>query len=593
MDTISIVKEYLDSSLSDRALLITAAWGSGKTYFWKESIVPLVEERGQKPVYVSLNGISNVQQLESQILLQVLPEKMRTKLVFNTLNIFTRRILKTEFSELSGSLRPKNFTNCVICYDDLERCDPFLLKEVWGFINQDIEKLGIKTIVLTDDSKLDDQFDKIREKNVGQILKYQADVNAILKSIVNSYENIDQEYYKLIESNFDFISGLVQKFSIENFRTIKSFFENLRVVFKYSHEAKRSYHKVILFVLIFTSELALGMISPKSFKKIKEVEMEGEEFRILNMLKESTSENQGDNDTPRNYWEELSNRYLNKIDVSNYSFFKGICEYILTGVIDENQIQEETDLEETELLKMPQNILALKYLMGPDFRLLHDKTFKEYLEIVIESTKKGEYNTYDYNTIATNLPFYQAEGLLDLSKKELKEIVLEGVKLSAANFSRSEYVWQNINAFRADNDLAKEVRKEIKKIHSQSLVDEQQARIDEIVGFIKDENGNGVASILDEYYFKPLFNQTSNDELVQSMCNASNPVLYQIDRKLNDRYIQGSAHTTYVREADDIKKIAAGLTESLKKFDKKSVKGYLIRSITQTLNQSLEEPKVV
>ena len=46
-------------SNTDYALLIDGKWGSGKTYYVKNILIPLIEkDKKYKPIYISLNGLN-------------------------------------------------------------------------------------------------------------------------------------------------------------------------------------------------------------------------------------------------------------------------------------------------------------------------------------------------------------------------------------------------------------------------------------------------------------------------------------------------------------------------------------------------------
>lgn len=71
MDEItSIVKDYLNQNNTDYAIFINGVWGSGKTYYVKNCLIPEInkfdfpsdngiENKKFKPVYISLFGLSN------------------------------------------------------------------------------------------------------------------------------------------------------------------------------------------------------------------------------------------------------------------------------------------------------------------------------------------------------------------------------------------------------------------------------------------------------------------------------------------------------------------------------------------------------
>lgn len=62
----TILKEimyYIDTDFYNYAVMIDGAWGSGKTYFVKHVLLKKIESNEKRVLYVSLYGISNIQEL--------------------------------------------------------------------------------------------------------------------------------------------------------------------------------------------------------------------------------------------------------------------------------------------------------------------------------------------------------------------------------------------------------------------------------------------------------------------------------------------------------------------------------------------------
>ena len=51
------ILNYLENDKTNTALLMKGSWGIGKTYYIKESLIPFLENKGKKVVFVSLYGI--------------------------------------------------------------------------------------------------------------------------------------------------------------------------------------------------------------------------------------------------------------------------------------------------------------------------------------------------------------------------------------------------------------------------------------------------------------------------------------------------------------------------------------------------------
>ena len=53
------LRQYLETPKTDYAVLLNGRWGSGKTYFVRNSMIPLAKELGLTPIYISLYGIQD------------------------------------------------------------------------------------------------------------------------------------------------------------------------------------------------------------------------------------------------------------------------------------------------------------------------------------------------------------------------------------------------------------------------------------------------------------------------------------------------------------------------------------------------------
>lgn len=75
-EIISVIKEYLQSTDANYAIMIDGDWGTGKTYFFTHSIVPIIEKFAVKHVerkkygYVSLYGLEKTEEISMELLYQ-------------------------------------------------------------------------------------------------------------------------------------------------------------------------------------------------------------------------------------------------------------------------------------------------------------------------------------------------------------------------------------------------------------------------------------------------------------------------------------------------------------------------------------------
>ena len=57
-----------NATTTNYALLINGAWGTGKTYFIRNSLMEsLHQQTNQPPIYVSLNGVNSLEEIYQQL----------------------------------------------------------------------------------------------------------------------------------------------------------------------------------------------------------------------------------------------------------------------------------------------------------------------------------------------------------------------------------------------------------------------------------------------------------------------------------------------------------------------------------------------
>lgn len=162
--------------------MLNGSWGCGKTYFWKYTLEEIANKNGFKTIYVSLNGISKIEDIDHQFFIKLVPFlsnqennviKNATKFLGNAVNKLSTRYLNISLSEIfkGVSIDTFNFSKYIVCFDDLERCQ-IPVKEVLGFINNLVEHKNLKTIILARELEIDESngYERIKEKVVGRNL---------------------------------------------------------------------------------------------------------------------------------------------------------------------------------------------------------------------------------------------------------------------------------------------------------------------------------------------------------------------------------------------------------------------------------------
>jgi len=199
----SYINHYKSIDSPGFAVLITGAWGTGKTYQINR-IIPSNER-----YYISLFGLQSIEAVQSSIFMAMHPIKNKTRRMFSTLGDTGFEIagLSVNLNGLTSGIANAIIRNDVkkdkiIVLDDLERCnlEPSVLM---GVINLYIEHHGCRVIVLANIEKLDEKIKESNEKVFGKIIKVEPDLmnafNSFLPNIAGD-ENLKRFKNAILEA---------------------------------------------------------------------------------------------------------------------------------------------------------------------------------------------------------------------------------------------------------------------------------------------------------------------------------------------------------------------------------------------------------
>lgn len=258
------VSDYLTYYISidnpQYAVMLKGKWGCGKTYYintlinkWNSSIREIkVKEEDiiLRPIYVSLNGLNNISQVSFMIRRNLRPF-LYSKTARVLKNIFLGSIktaskglldcnndgIKDDLSDIFDAenifeiiSKPNDFVKGqkVLIFDDLERCK-IPIDEIFGFINNLVEHSKCKVILIGEEDKIREQYDKadslikykdFKEKLIGQTLHIQQNYNQIIDSFVRESKN------QYLKDNEDLILDIFIASKVENLRILKHCFSD-------------------------------------------------------------------------------------------------------------------------------------------------------------------------------------------------------------------------------------------------------------------------------------------------------------------------------------------------------------------------------
>ena len=208
---INFLNEYVEIPNPQYAIMLRGAWGCGKTFFIHQWMKQLNNKDADKlewqPIYVSLYGLTNIQQITEQINKEISPwlyskgMKLAKKILkvastialkydldmdgdgknegSVTYNLDSILLLKEDNIEIKG--------NKILIFDDLERCD-VKLETLLGYINYFSEHCKCKVIIIGDEDKITAKenkdgnlkFKDFKEKTIGRTFEIIVNVEETL-----------------------------------------------------------------------------------------------------------------------------------------------------------------------------------------------------------------------------------------------------------------------------------------------------------------------------------------------------------------------------------------------------------------------------
>ena len=595
----SIFKDYLITENTNYALLLNGSWGSGKSFFWKNSLTKIVEQSGYNYIYISLNGISKIETLEHTLFLKLLPIigkkedgllKNTTTLVTNILNKVSTHYLKTSISDIFKgiSIDAFNFSKYIICFDDLERSQ-IPIKEVLGFINNYVEHKNLKTIILADENQInnsnDKTYDNIKEKLIGRTLNFNLDIKETLPELLKKYKTNNSKYYAFLTTYEDYIRDVLIEYKQQNLRTISFCLEILAKIYPVIFlENEKFIKEIILFSIIVTIEFKNGKITSKEFDKFEEFAGYNRFTLITESILISSQKKELNDNMIKTKKEEFKETYLEK-RLGEYAFYPSIYSFILSGYLNEEDLNEQLINKNKFEFGTPES-MAFTNLINHKFRILSDNDFEKLCLDVKYYAKKGSYTLYEYSPIASFYYYFVKNKLVKLKNQEIKDFILDGLTESAKKKQINENDFENLFHFKEENKQVLEIREVIKKLHDEIKKEQDIEKSNKLIEHITNNEVKSIKELFDKFnYSTDLFVHIRADLLFDEILNTENLTIDTLNQLIGYRY-KSINIGEYLY--DDIK-LLSELRDTLDKYLKKTkstkpLKRFTINSLIEKLN---------
>lgn len=504
---IKSIQVYINENMSDYAIMINGAWGSGKTYFVKNELIPELEQ--DRPViYISLFGIKTIDDLVNVMSLHILNiysnerAQKRANLNGNSFrqinsgNISsTSKVATTLMSLISKGLKlvPKGedtkafvsdlqknsikFNRYIFIFDDFERSIIDKI-ELLGFFDELVEQNNAKVIIVCNegkiangrkennnssiqkeneesiDKRLVDDYTLYKEKVIGLTINYKADLSSVYERVLLKEANHDDAYRLLLQSKDD-ILRLFKITSSHNIRTLKFIFKRFKELRKEIKAAFEINKKDMTYFNVYVSAIMLNVITASlSYKDFGK--------NIVDILKDKDTiacffSSEGLNDDVKNF------------DMTNYvRVTRFINEYIYTYSLDCMLLIEDIDRFIDEKINDTQ-VIANR--VNDIFCMKDDKSAVQELVAVLDDIEKDRYCLGVYPRILSNL-FILVELFSDgkqISIDKLKKSILANIEKRADEFIESNWYYFSSSNIEA-NEFNHQLYKTLKSMHNKARI---------------------------------------------------------------------------------------------------------------------------
>ena len=490
-DLVESILDYIRADYTDYAIMINGEWGSGKTYFWNNKIRNKIESmqvNGKKltTIYMSLYGISNLEEISKKIFIETtqlmdknlkkymnsneqttIPEYAKTGLDMANFFGVTQNGDKIDYEKFFST------DDKVLCFDDLERANVDVI-DILGYINNFVEHDHIKTIIICNEKELstklksnniemktfiatylldkekklfetnkpmvekiqdtiEDVFDKandyerIKEKLIGETFEYQPEFTYIINGILMRYERYP-ELIRFLKSNTSLIISTFEKSGTRNLRILKHALADFKKIFdmvnkSYPNTNNRILQTMLIFTIAVSFEIKAGKITKDKFVNIED----NEEYKSMVVSSRVFMDNR------QFYIKEFDNNYYYNFK-AEYRFFKFIELFVRTRIFDMKIFKR--DMEEIVNTVDTGNLPGYKRLLTEEYWKISDDEFPKVIDDVLDTVKNGKIRLVDIVKLYAYFMYFIKKDLISYDEDTIKSTFLNGMNIASLT---SEY----------------------------------------------------------------------------------------------------------------------------------------------------------
>ena len=593
-DLVESILDYIRAEYTDYAIMINGEWGSGKTYFWNHKIKPKIEAmqvNGKRltPIYMSLYGISNLEEISKKIFIETtqlmnknlkkfmnsngsgsIPEYAKTGLDMANFFGVTQNGDRVDYAQFFST------DDKVLCFDDLERANVDVI-DILGYINNFVEHDNIKTIIICNEKELStklknsnlemktfiatylldkenklniktdkpmverirdtieyvfdkaNDYERIKEKLVGETFEYAPEFNYIINGLLMRYEN-DADLIRFLRENTNLITSTFNKSGTRNLRILKHALNNFKKIFdavtkSYPNTNHRVLQTMLIFTIAISFEIKAGKITKDKFVNINS----NEEYKSVLVSSRVFMDNR------QLYIKEFDNNYYYNFK-AEYRFFKFIEKYVRTRIFDMKIFKENMEVirDTVDTKQLP----GYKRLLTEEYWKIPDDQFDTVIDETVDYVKNGKIEIIQIVKLFSYFAYFIKKNLIDYDMRTIKSVFFNGMNISSLTSTYCDNVEEELSQVAIEDEFEpdmEEILKHFNEINMQLKTKMYNEKAEEIFKYIPMKMEMFYDKFDKECMNIPIFKYYDAFQTFQRISCASNEDIVTIKEKLSDR----------------------------------------------------------
>ena len=212
-----IIKTYVASPNYEGAIMVTAEWGAGKSFYLQNELVPFLEENDIRVIIVSLHGLRDTFEISKAIYVEYLLLNDKKKIFKNKICNTKKRKSALEHGKLAAKTIVRgvssffnvdlscskedlkkvydsiDLSQTLLVFEDVERSE-MPVAELLAYTNNLVEYDHVKVVLITNEKELGGKdgevYKKIKEKTVGDTILFSGDPFNAINNMMCRFNNV-------------------------------------------------------------------------------------------------------------------------------------------------------------------------------------------------------------------------------------------------------------------------------------------------------------------------------------------------------------------------------------------------------------------